>query len=170
MKTEVVVDRASAIINKEPGVDRVFERINVGEGGHVNVVLKKDRKLTSTEFERNLSPTLAAMADARVRLPQVSRMEVQRVTRATSCFSLAARSPSELNTITNGIAKEMETVPGLRAPRVGSNLAQPEITIKPPGKLAADCCRRRPGRSRPDHPYRDPRRDRAEQHELFTKQ
>src|SRR5436190_15407606 len=32
----------------------------------------------------------------------------------------------------------METVPGLRAPRVGSQLAQPEITIKPHFDLAAD--------------------------------
>jgi multidrug efflux pump subunit AcrB len=32
----------------------------------------------------------------------------------------------------------MQTVPGLRAPRVGSNLAQPEITIKPRFDLAAD--------------------------------
>jgi multidrug efflux pump subunit AcrB len=32
----------------------------------------------------------------------------------------------------------MATVPGLRAPRVGSNLAQPEITIKPRFDLAAD--------------------------------
>jgi multidrug efflux pump subunit AcrB len=32
----------------------------------------------------------------------------------------------------------METVPGLRAPRVGSNLAQPEITVKPRFDLAAD--------------------------------
>src|SRR6059058_2865742 len=35
-------------------------------------------------------------------------------------------------------ATEMETIPGLRAPRVGSNLAQPEITIKPHFDLAAD--------------------------------
>src|SRR5438105_6584247 len=32
----------------------------------------------------------------------------------------------------------MATVPGLRAPRVGSQLAQPEITIKPRFDLAAD--------------------------------
>src|SRR5207253_7002118 len=63
--TEAVVDRAAAIVGKDPSVDRVFERVNVGEG-HLNVVLKKDRKVKSTEFERNLSPTLAAMADARV--------------------------------------------------------------------------------------------------------
>ena len=63
--TEVVVDRVAAVIGKDPNVDRVFERINVGEG-HVNIVLKKKRPVTSTEFERNLSPVLAAMADARV--------------------------------------------------------------------------------------------------------
>src|SRR5437763_4642528 len=46
--TEAVVDRAAAIIAKDPNVDRVFERVNVGEG-HVNIVLKKHRKMKSTE-------------------------------------------------------------------------------------------------------------------------
>src|SRR5436305_10194579 len=62
-ETEAVVDRVAAIIGKDPSVERVFERINVGEG-HVNIVLKKKRKLKSTEFERNLAPTLAAIPDA----------------------------------------------------------------------------------------------------------
>ena len=47
-ETEAVVDRAAAIIARDPIVDRVFERINVGQG-HVNIVLKKDRKVKSTE-------------------------------------------------------------------------------------------------------------------------
>src|SRR5207248_7085655 len=65
--TEAVVDRAAAIISRDPSVDRVFERVNVGQG-HVNIVLKKDRKVKSNEFERNLSPTLAAMDDGHVSL------------------------------------------------------------------------------------------------------
>ena len=44
----------------------------------------------------------------------------------------------QLTAVANQIAKEMEGVPGLRAPRVGSQLAQPEITIKPRFDLAAD--------------------------------
>ena len=135
-ETEVVVDRASAIISKDPSVDRVFERINVGEG-HVNVVLKKDRKLTSTEFERNLSPTLAAMADARVSFQSQQGGGPEGDARDVMLF-LGGEDPVELNAVANKIAKEMETVPGLRAPRVGSNLAQPEITIKPRFELAAD--------------------------------
>jgi multidrug efflux pump subunit AcrB len=51
---------------------------------------------------------------------------------------LGGDDPVQLTAVANRIAKEMETVPGLRAPRVGSNLAQPEITIKPRFDLAAD--------------------------------
>ena len=51
---------------------------------------------------------------------------------------LGGDDPAQLTAVANQIAKEMETVPGLRAPRVGSQLAQPEITIKPRFDLAAD--------------------------------
>src|SRR5690349_18022768 len=61
--TEAVVDHVGAIVSKDPSVERVFERINVGQG-HLNIVLKKNRKVKSTEFERALSPTLAAIPDA----------------------------------------------------------------------------------------------------------
>src|SRR5438270_114636 len=134
-ETEAVVDRAAAIISKDPSVDRVFERVNVGQG-HVNIVLKKDRKLKSTEFERNLSPTLAAMADARVSFqsngggPDADSRDIM--------LYLGGEDPAQLIAVANQIAKEMATVPGLVAPRVGSNLAQPEITIKPRFDLAAD--------------------------------
>jgi multidrug efflux pump subunit AcrB len=134
--TEAVVDRAAAIISKDPNVDRVFERINVGEG-HVNIVLKKDRKLKSTDFERNLSPTLAAMADARVSFQSQQGGGPDNDSRDIMLY-LGGDDPVQLTQVATKIAKEMESVPGLRAPRVGSNLAQPEITIKPRFDLAAD--------------------------------
>src|SRR3954468_3064099 len=135
-ETEAVVDRAAVIVAKDPSVDRVFERINVGEG-HVNIVLKKNRKVKSTEFERNLSPTLAAMADARVSFQSQQGGGPDGDSRDIMLF-LGGEDPAQLNAVANQIAKDMETVPGLRAPRVGSNLAQPEITIKPRFDLAAD--------------------------------
>jgi multidrug efflux pump subunit AcrB len=134
--TEAVVDRAAAIISKDPSVDRVFERVNVGEG-HVNIVLKKNRKVTSTVFERNLSPTLAGMADARVSFQSQQGGGPDPDSRDIMLY-LGGDDPVRLTAVANRIAKEMETVPGLRAPRVGSNLAQPEITIKPRFDLAAD--------------------------------
>jgi multidrug efflux pump subunit AcrB len=135
-ETEAVVDKVAAIISKDPNVDRVFERINVGQG-HVNIVLKKHRPLKSTEFERNLSPTLAALPDARVSFQSQQGGGPDGDSRDIMLY-LGGEDPIELNKVANEIAKEMETVPGLRAPRVGSNLAQPEITIKPRFDLAAD--------------------------------
>ncbi|MFL6740083.1 MAG: efflux RND transporter permease subunit [Sphingomicrobium sp.] len=135
-QTEAVTDRVAAMVSKDPTVQRVFERVNVGTG-RVNIVLKKDRDVTSTEFERNLSPMLAAFPDARVSFmsqngggPDTDQRDIM--------LYLGGDDPVQLTAVANRIAKEMETVPGLRAPRVGSQLAKPEITIKPRFDLAAD--------------------------------
>ena len=135
-QTEAVTDRVAGILVKDPSVDRVFESVQVGTA-HVNIVLKKNRKVKSTVFERNLSPTLAAIPDARVSFQSQNGGGPDADSRDIELY-LGGEDPAELNAVANEIAKEMETVPGLRAPRVGSNLAQPEITIKPRFDLAAD--------------------------------
>jgi multidrug efflux pump subunit AcrB len=135
-QTEDVIDRVAAIVAKDPTVERVFERINVGSG-RVSIVLKKDREITSTEFERALSPKLAEFPDARVSFlsqngggPDADQRDIM--------LYLGGDDPVQLTEVATRIAKEMEGVPGLRAPRVGSQLAQPEITIRPRFDLAAD--------------------------------
>ncbi len=135
-ESEVATDRVAALVSKDPNVERVFERVNVGTG-RVNIVLKKDRDVTSTEFERNLSPMLAAFPDARVSFQSQNGGGPDPDARDIMLF-LGGDDPVQLTAVANKIAKEMETVPGLRAPRVGTQLAQPEITIKPRFDLAAD--------------------------------
>jgi multidrug efflux pump subunit AcrB len=135
-QTEAATDRVAAIISRDPTVERVFERVNVATG-RVNIVLKKDRKVTSTEFERSMSPTLAAFPDARVSFMSQNGGGPDNDQRDIMLY-LGGDDPVQLTAVANRIAKEMETVPGLRAPRVGSQLAQPEITIKPRFDLAAD--------------------------------
>jgi multidrug efflux pump subunit AcrB len=135
-QTEDVSSQVSAIVAKDPSVDRVFERVNVGTAS-VNIVLKKDREVTSTEFERGLSPKLAAFPDARVSFQSQQGGGPDADSRDIMIY-LGGDDPDQLKVVANKIAKEMETIPGLRAPRVGSQLAQPEITIKPHFDLAAD--------------------------------
>jgi multidrug efflux pump subunit AcrB len=135
-QTEDVTDRVAAIVQKDPSVERVFERINVGTG-RVNIVLKKDRDVTSTEFERALSPTLSAFPDARVSFMSQNGGGPDNDQRDIMLY-LGGDDPVQLTAVAQKIAKEMETVPGLRAPRVGSQLAQPEVVIKPHFDLAAD--------------------------------
>ena len=135
-QTEAATDRVAAIVSKDPNVERVFERVNVATG-RVNIVLKKSRKVTSTQFERNLAPTLSAFPDARVSFMSQNGGGPDNDQRDIMLY-LGGDDPVQLADVANRIAKEMETVPGLRAPRVGSQLAQPEITIKPRFDLAAN--------------------------------
>lgn len=135
-QTEDVSQRVAAIVQKDPSVDRVFERVNVGQAS-VNIVLKKDREVTSTEFERGLAPKLAAFPDARVSFQSQQGGGPDPDSRDIMIY-LGGDDPDQLKAVANKIAKEMETVRGLRAPRVGSQLAQPEITIRPNFDLAAD--------------------------------
>jgi len=135
-QTEVVVDRVAAMVSTDPSVERVFERVNVGSG-RVSIVLKKDRKVTSTEFQRNLSPSLATVPDARVSFQSQQGGGPDGDSRDIMVY-LGGEDPAELTAVANELTKEMATVPGLVAPRVGSNLARPEITITPRFDLAAD--------------------------------
>jgi multidrug efflux pump subunit AcrB len=135
-QTEAVTDRVAAMVSTDPNIERVFERVNVGTG-RVNIVLKKDREITSTEFERSWSSRLAAVPDARASFQTQNGGGPDADARDIMLY-LGGDDPVQLTAVAQRIAKEMETVPGLRAPRVGSQLAQPEITIKPRFDLAAD--------------------------------
>jgi len=135
-QTEAATDRVAALVSKDPSVERVFERVNVGTG-RVNIVLKKKRKVTSTEFERAWSPQLAAFPDARASFQSQNGGGPDADQRDIMVY-LGGDDPVQLTAVAQQIAKQMETVPGLLAPRVGSQLAQPEITIKPRFDLAAD--------------------------------
>jgi multidrug efflux pump subunit AcrB len=135
-QTEDIHHRIAVLLKRDPDVEHVFERINVGNG-HLNVVLKKDRKKTSTEFERSHAPELAAIPDARVSFQSQNGGGPGGDSRDIMLY-LGGSDPLQLNAVANQIAKEMATIPELRAPRVGGDLAQPEITIKPHLDLAAD--------------------------------
>ncbi|MCL6684686.1 efflux RND transporter permease subunit [Sphingomonas alba] len=133
-QTEAKVAQAAAIVEKNPNVERVFQRIFVGSG-NLNIVLKKDRKQTSTEFERSLTPQLAAIPDARVNFQSQSGGGPGG--RDITLF-LGSDNPELLYATANKISDEMATLPQLRAPRVAGDLVRPEIIIKPHFDLAAN--------------------------------
>ena len=134
--TEAVVDRVTGIVSANPDVESAFERINVGNG-QIELKLRKDRKLTSTEFERSLAPKLAAIPDARVNFQSQNGGGPGGASRDIMLF-LGGEDPVKLDAAANRIAAEMQTIPELRAPRVAGDLATPEIVIKPRFDLAAD--------------------------------
>jgi multidrug efflux pump subunit AcrB len=134
--TEAVMDHGAKLIEADPDVDRVFERIYVGSG-YLEIVLKDDRKKTSSEFERNIGPKLAAIPDAQVTVLSKNGGGPGGGSRDIMLF-LGSEDPALLYATANKIADEMATLPELRAPRVNGDQPRPEITIKPHFDLAAD--------------------------------
>jgi multidrug efflux pump subunit AcrB len=135
-QTEAIADRTAEIMEKNPAVDRVFQRIYVGSG-FLNIVLKKDRTVTSTEFERSLTPSLSAIPDAQVNFMSQGGGGPGSGGRDIALY-LGSDNPELLNATANKIVDEMATLKELRAPRAVGDLVRPEIVIKPRFDLAAD--------------------------------
>jgi len=135
-QTEAVVDEVADIVRKNPAVESAFERINVGSGS-VELKLKKDRKVTSIDFERSVAPKFAAIPDARVNFQSQNGGGPGGSSRDLMLF-LGGDDPVKLRAAANKIAAEMQELPDLRAPRVAGDLATPEIVIKPRFDVAAD--------------------------------
>ena len=134
-QTEAVASRAAKIIQDNPNVDRVFQRVFVGSG-FLKVVLKEDRAVTSTEFERSLTPKLASIPDARVNF-QSQGGGGGGGGRDIVLF-LGSDNPELLSETANKVAAEMGGLKELVAPRAMGDLVRPEILIKPRFDLAAD--------------------------------
>jgi multidrug efflux pump subunit AcrB len=132
-QTEEKVGEAKRVVEKDPDVQHVFERVFVGSG-RLNIVLKPGREKTSTEFERGLTPALSNIPDAQVSFSSQSGGGGGR----DITMFLGSDNPELLFRTANKIRDEMMTLPELRAPRVQGDLARPEIVIKPRFDLAAD--------------------------------
>ncbi|WP_066651503.1 MULTISPECIES: efflux RND transporter permease subunit [Sphingomonas] len=133
-QTKAVADRVTAIIKSAPEVETAFTDVNVGSAG-VFITLKKDRKRTSSEFERGLAPQLNEIPDARVNFQaQGGGGGSGRAITVT----IGGSDPAQLNDVANRLVDQMATLPELRAPRVVGDLQRPEITITPRMDLAAN--------------------------------
>ena len=135
-ETEAVVDRAAQIVKQDPDVDRVYERVFVGNG-FLNIGLKTDREKTSTEFERKWTPALTALPDVQASFMSQGGGGPGAAPRDIMLY-LGSDNPKLLDATANKIADEMRKLPELRAPRVAGDVEQPEIVIKPRFDLAAD--------------------------------
>ena len=125
-QAEQAATRAHEIVQRAPEVVNVVERVNVGSAS-LNLTLSEDRKRTSTEIERSIAPQLAAIPDARVNFqsqsgggPEGGGGGGRDIT-----LHLGSEDPVLLFETANKIAKEMETLSQVRAPRVQGDLVRP---------------------------------------------
>ncbi|MBB5684533.1 efflux RND transporter permease subunit [Sphingobium boeckii] len=135
-QTEAVADKVITMMEKKPIVERAFGRIDVGTAT-VYLRLKKDRKVTSIEFERDTAPELTRIADARVNFQSQTGGGGGGSSRDIS-ITLGSDDPVALAAVASRVLAEMSTLKEIVAPRIEGNLQRPEITLKPRLDLAAN--------------------------------
>src|SRR3954451_11574765 len=133
-QTKAVADKVVAVLKTQPEGETALERVRVGSA-NISMMLKKDRKRTSIDFERQLSPVLGQIADARINFQ--SQGGGGPGGRDISMM-IAGDDPAKLESAARTVIEQMKTLPNIRAPRVEGDLPRPEITIKPNFDLAAD--------------------------------
>ncbi|MEA3003798.1 MAG: hypothetical protein QOH81_2586 [Sphingomonadales bacterium] len=133
-QTKAVADKVVAVLKSQQEVETALERVNVGSA-NISMMLKKDRKRSSIDFERQLSPVLGQIADARINFQSQSGggpggRDIS--------MMIAGDDPVQLGVAARTVVEQMKTLPNIRAPRVEGDLPRPEITIKPNFDLAAE--------------------------------
>ena len=135
-RTMAVTRRVTDIVEQNPNVDKVFQRSFTG-AAFINVVYRDDRAKKSFEIERDITPALAQVPDARVNFLSQGGGGPGGGGRPVTLF-LGGDDPAKLAQVANKISDEMQTLPELVAPRVQGDNVRPEIIIKPRFDLAAD--------------------------------
>ena len=134
-QTQVVVDRVADLMRQQkPTVENVYQRARVGTG-FVTAILAKDRTMKSNEFERSVTPLLAAIPDARVNFQNQNGWGGNS---RDLGITFGGDDPATLARASDQIVEQMSGMKELRAPRVEGGLQRPEIVIRPRLDLAAD--------------------------------
>jgi multidrug efflux pump subunit AcrB len=137
-QTDVVVSRVAALLGRQPEVQSVYSRTGTNGAvntGRVTATLRDGRKVTSTEFERNLAPELAKIPDARVGFR--SQFGWGSSGRDMTVV-LGGDDPELLQKTANTLVEQMSHLATITQPRISGNLQRPEIVIKPRLDLAAN--------------------------------
>ncbi|KRA81496.1 efflux RND transporter permease subunit [Altererythrobacter sp. Root672] len=131
-QTEVVADQVTAIMHKQPEVERILERINEGNA-RLFIVLKSDRAVPSYEFQRRVMPELQKVPDARVTFAGQGGGGTGR----DISIMLTGSDPLLLQRTAQTLVEQMQGVKGVVAPRIAADLQRPELIITPRLDLAA---------------------------------
>ena len=131
---EAAVDEVTRKIHSRPDVERVFAQVGA-EGslhtGHMMVILKHNRSMTTDAFQRSLVGMLREVPNVRIATEGggLGQAGVEVVLTGNDSVALA-RAQTEL-------VRQMRTLPQLLEPRPAPPPAAPELVIRPRAEEAA---------------------------------
>src|SRR5690606_22392174 len=124
--------RVTDIISAQPEVRRVLEQISEGSA-RLFIVLNEDREIPSYEFDLRIAPELQKIPDARVSFQGGGGGGTGR----DISVMFTGSDPDLLQRTAQTLVEQMQTVPGLVAPRIAADMQRPELIIVPRLDLAA---------------------------------
>jgi len=132
--TSRVTRQVAALLQADTAqVDAAFADVNP-TSATIYLTLKKDRPISSVDWERKTAPKFQGVADARVNFQSQSGGGFGR----DIIVMLGSDNPVLLDNTANQLVREMAGVAELRAPRLAGDLKRPEIIITPRMNLAAN--------------------------------
>ena len=134
-QTEAVIDQVVKIAKDRPETDTVLARFGEGNG-RVFITLKEEREKKSMAIERELTPVLQQIADARVTIQTFGPGPGGGTGRPISVM-LSGSDSKLLDETASKLVEEMKGVKELVAPRIAADMRRPEVVIKPRLDLAA---------------------------------
>ncbi len=135
-QTEAVSKKVVDIVSRDPSTASAFASTREGNG-RVFINLKLDRTKTSQEFERELTPKLQQVADARVTFRDMNAGGGGGGSGRPISIMLSGSDPMILEKTATTLIEQMKTIPGIVAPRIAADMRRPEVIIKPRLDLAA---------------------------------
>ncbi|NNM78118.1 efflux RND transporter permease subunit [Sphingomonas sp. ID1715] len=128
----VTLQVASMLAADTAQVDAAFGDINPTQA-NIYLTLRKDRPISSVDWERKTAAKFQQIADARVNFQSQSGGGFGR----DIIIMLGSDDPPKLEATANKLVSEMNTLSELRGARMAGDLKRPEIIITPHMNLAA---------------------------------
>ena len=137
VQNEHITDQVMAIILAQPETNVAIERI-YETNAKIYINLKKDRARTSIVFQRELTPVLQKIPDARVTFLQLFQAGGggSGSGRAIDVM-LSGSNPDVLMKTAQTLAEQMAGLKSVVAPRINADLKRPELVVTPHFDLAA---------------------------------
>jgi multidrug efflux pump subunit AcrB len=134
-QSDRVVDAVAAIVRQRPEVDTIQQRVREGNGS-LFITYHEDRAKTSQEIQRELTPILQGVPDARVQFQSFQQAGPSGIGRPISVM-LTGADAALLEATAAKLVEQMKTVPGVSAPRISADTRRPELLVTPRQDLAA---------------------------------
>ncbi len=134
-QTKATTQKVVDLLRASSAVESAYSDVKVGNA-QIYLNLRKDRKVTSVQWQSQMNPQLLKIADAQVSFQSQNNGGPNSGGRDVTIL-LGGDDPKQLTEAAQRLANQMNTLPELRGARLSGDKMRPEISVKPRMDMAA---------------------------------